>query len=104
RLFAALHLDLLSFPTRRSSDLYDFPSMPFFSRLVASGSRVRLFLRCPNSIYYEKNYNSGGDVANETGADARVAHVTVYHDAAHPDRKSTRLNSSHLGISYAVFC
>src|ERR1039458_10454278 len=26
----------------------------------------------------------------------------VYH--ADPDRKSTRLNSSHLGISYAVFC
>src|SRR5437899_8881136 len=23
---------------------------------------------------------------------------------AHTDRKSTRLNSSHLGISYAVFC
>src|SRR5262245_63151946 len=22
----------------------------------------------------------------------------------HPDRKSTRLNSSHLGTSYAVFC
>src|SRR5258705_3955856 len=30
------------------------------------------------------------------------------HQRAHPakaiDRKSTRLNSSHLGISYAVFC
>src|SRR5438045_7170782 len=26
------------------------------------------------------------------------------HDGARPDRKSTRLNSSHLGISYAVFC
>src|SRR5258705_5826735 len=25
-------------------------------------------------------------------------------DAAIRDRKSTRLNSSHLGISYAVFC
>src|SRR5262245_66574493 len=27
-------------------------------------------------------------------------------DVSHPrrDRKSTRLNSSHLGISYAVFC
>src|ERR1039458_7303123 len=25
-------------------------------------------------------------------------------DAAGLDRKSTRLNSSHLGISYAVFC
>src|SRR5262245_64239675 len=24
--------------------------------------------------------------------------------ADHEDRKSTRLNSSHLGISYAVFC
>src|ERR1035438_6509775 len=24
--------------------------------------------------------------------------------SAHADRKSTRLNSSHLGISYAVFC
>src|ERR1039458_10465838 len=25
-------------------------------------------------------------------------------DIHEPDRKSTRLNSSHLGISYAVFC
>src|SRR5258705_9554404 len=25
-------------------------------------------------------------------------------DLRGPDRKSTRLNSSHLGISYAVFC
>src|SRR2546430_5324632 len=26
------------------------------------------------------------------------------HDHAHEDRKSTRLNSSHSQISYAVFC
>src|SRR5437899_9410962 len=26
------------------------------------------------------------------------------HALLHVDRKSTRLNSSHLGISYAVFC
>src|SRR5262245_62846190 len=26
------------------------------------------------------------------------------HEATFKDRKSTRLNSSHLGISYAVFC
>src|SRR5690625_6062125 len=25
-------------------------------------------------------------------------------DASRPDRKSTRLNSSHVAISYAVFC
>src|ERR1035441_5906955 len=28
----------------------------------------------------------------------------VLCDASFRDRKSTRLNSSHLGISYAVFC
>src|SRR5262245_984461 len=28
----------------------------------------------------------------------------LQYDPALPDRKSTRLNSSHLGISYAVFC
>src|SRR5258705_5060083 len=32
------------------------------------------------------------------------AHAPVDAVAQHQDRKSTRLNSSHLGISYAVFC
>src|SRR5437899_5606405 len=31
------------------------------------------------------------------------SHLPVYCDRI-IDRKSTRLNSSHLGISYAVFC
>ena len=63
---------------------YDFDQFPFFSRRVAPGSRLRLFLRCPNSIYLEKNYNGGGVVADETRQDARTAHVTVYHDAKYP--------------------
>src|SRR5262245_62666419 len=33
------------------------------------------------------------------GRNARINGVATV-----PDRKSTRLNSSHLGISYAVFC
>src|SRR5262245_62236218 len=34
-----------------------------------------------------------------------VDNASVLTDAqTHTDRKSTRLNSSHLGISYAVFC
>src|SRR6266511_445897 len=35
-----------------------------------------------------------------------VDHRLLLADAAHPirDRKSTRLNSSHVKISYAVFC
>src|SRR5947199_1187847 len=32
------------------------------------------------------------------------AHVLFIQRANQRDRKSTRLNSSHLGISYAVFC
>src|SRR5207302_10748002 len=30
--------------------------------------------------------------------------VVLEHHAIRPDRKSTRLNSSHVKISYAVFC
>jgi len=63
---------------------YDFDQFPFFSRRVAQGSRLRLFLRCPNSIYLEKNYNGGGVVAEETAKDARTAHVAVHHDAKYP--------------------
>src|SRR5947199_2585247 len=39
-------------------------------------------------------------------SDYEVAVVTVpaIVEQMAPDRKSTRLNSSHLGISYAVFC
>src|ERR1022692_378259 len=32
------------------------------------------------------------------------SHAVVCRGSAQPDRKSTRLNSSHLVISYAVFC
>jgi predicted acyl esterase len=65
---------------------YTFDGFTFFSRQVAKGSRLRLVLNCPNSIYSEKNYNSGGVVAEETARDARTAHITVYHDTAHPSR------------------
>src|SRR2546430_12890790 len=34
----------------------------------------------------------------------RVVLIPDEHDAAGRDRKSTRLNSSHSQISYAVFC
>src|SRR5713101_1848709 len=31
-------------------------------------------------------------------------HHELHPELGHPDRKSTRLNSSHMSISYAVFC
>src|SRR5262245_64709506 len=42
----------------------------------------------------------GGILANST----RPAEFLYDNLAIEADRKSTRLNSSHLGISYAVFC
>jgi putative CocE/NonD family hydrolase len=63
---------------------YEFRGFNTFSRRLAKGSRLRLVLRSPNTIYLEKNYNSGGAVAEETAKDARTAHVTVYHDTEHP--------------------
>jgi putative CocE/NonD family hydrolase len=65
-------------------DRYEFNTFTFFSRRIAKGSRLRLVLNSPNSIYLEKNYNSGGVVAEESGKDARTAHVTLYHDSDHP--------------------
>jgi putative CocE/NonD family hydrolase len=62
---------------------YVFDSFNFFSRRLEKGSRLRLVFSSPNSIYLEKNYNSGGEVAAESRADARTAHVALYQDAEH---------------------
>src|SRR2546422_5620358 len=37
-------------------------------------------------------------------ADTRVYDTALFREALRQDRKSTRLNSSHGYISYAVFC
>ncbi|MEO5754389.1 MAG: CocE/NonD family hydrolase [Chthoniobacterales bacterium] len=56
----------------------------FVARTLMEGSRLRLVVSSPNSFFTEKNYNSGGVIAEETAKDARTAHVQVYHDTAHP--------------------
>jgi uncharacterized protein len=61
----------------------DFDPGLFVARRLTKGSRLRLVIYSPNSIFFEKNYNSGGVVADETAKDARTAHVKVYHDAEH---------------------
>ena len=63
---------------------YEFQSFTFASRLVEAGSRLALVLAAGNSILLEKNYNSGGDVADEVKAEARPVKVTLFHDAGHP--------------------
>src|SRR5690606_42114123 len=82
-----LHHALHSFPTRRSSDL---PSQtPFL--VVCCEDPYLLYSRL--SQWFEKQRLAGL---------SRTIHPTaVTHER---DRKSTRLNSSHVKTSYAVFC
>jgi putative CocE/NonD family hydrolase len=62
----------------------DFNPGLFVARSLMKGSRLRLVISSPNSIHLEKNYCSGGVVAEETAKDARTCHVQMYHDTEHP--------------------
>ena len=61
----------------------DFAPGFFVARQLMKGSRLRLIISSPNSIFWQKNYNTGGVVADETARDARAAHIRIYHDPAH---------------------
>src|SRR5690348_17492587 len=94
---SADHRDLHSFPTRRSSDLRGR-----FAVLLSGGETPRLsyqlLARHPLvvSIPWQGVHLFWGDERWVPQDDPRSKGV--------PDRKSTRLNSSHPSISYAVFC
>lgn len=61
-----------------------FDRFGFTARRIDKGSRLRLVIGSPNNPYVQKNYNSGGVVADETAKDARKVTVTLVHDAEHP--------------------
>lgn len=63
---------------------YDIGNFTFVSRQVAKGSRLRLVLGPVDSLYAQKNYNSGGVVADETGGDARTVTVKLHHSSEYP--------------------
>src|SRR5690606_41478169 len=93
----ARHRDLHSFPTRRSSDLSRSRSWEDYARRLP-GSEVFLTHR---------GRGLGESVRGLAVALAGVAiraHDADVVNALVEDRKSTRLNSSHVKISYAVFC
>src|SRR5256885_4315286 len=64
----------------------------FFFLMIRRPPRSTLFPY--TTLFRSHERESGHD-------DEADRHPTIPHDA---DRKSTRLNSSHLVISYAVFC
>src|SRR5690606_41248131 len=75
------HRDLHSFPTRRSSDLQG--------------------VRNPVAPAIETAQLTAIDQLQAIAAHQGGQHFRILGQA---DRKSTRLNSSHVKISYAVFC
>src|SRR5699024_11747892 len=80
----------LSFPTRRSSDLLEC-----FDEHDPS---LRFDLGDP-----QRHHPSPGAHRHRRPCRPRQVHFGR-PTAAREDRKSTRLNSSHVSISYAVFC
>src|SRR5690606_41533294 len=92
------------FPTRRSSDLIDAALFAFnspFSRGAILADEVGL----------GKTIEAGLVLSQRWAERKRRILVIVpsnlrkqWHQELSEDRKSTRLNSSHVKISYAVFC
>src|SRR5690606_41988004 len=92
------HLCAHSFPTRRSSDLTLVPTSALSSvDLPALGAPTR-------ATKPQRVSSRGGD-SSETDPMSSSGSVMMPPTPSRArDRKSTRLNSSHVKISYAVFC
>src|SRR5207247_11398311 len=89
---------LPSFPTRRSSDLVTHGSADLDQNDFG-----------PLSGFKNSRFNFVGNMRNDLNGSAKVIASTFLRydgivNLASRDRKSTRLNSSHEWISYAVFC
>src|SRR5207248_4843417 len=92
---------LPSFPTRRSSDLKVGDSQMAWLEHGEPGSLPVL----PNAVISEQGLDrilGGGGKAHAIWL--KLDHGEQVHVELEADRKSTRLNSSHRTISYAVFC
>src|SRR5207249_11837534 len=84
---AAHNRDLHSFPTRRSSDLAVDELMAILKVVVARNGFGHIVTRIQRRAIQSFDQTD-----------------LVFADHCGVDRKSTRLNSSHVSISYAVFC
>src|SRR6266496_5531602 len=74
---------------------------PLISYLVEAAMESRLLDR----LIVSTDHPEITRIAREYGAEVPfVRPAELAEDVASEDRKSTRLNSSHVEISYAVFC
>src|SRR5438270_461173 len=98
-----INRDLHSFPTRRSSDLKVLSSPRRIRAAWAASSRRSARWPRPASTAPPPRGGSGEGGQHLLGGVGHAEGVGVDR-AGGRDRKSTRLNSSHSQISYAVFC
>src|SRR5207249_12066720 len=93
------HVYLHSFPTRRSSDLG--PLHPPYLRQNRQPYLYReiMMMVIENGKDNNDNGNNGNNGNNSDNGNNVLGIFYLFID-----RKSTRLNSSHVSISYAVFC
>src|SRR5207253_11396450 len=96
----AVHRDLHSFPTRRSSDLP--PHMWGGQKPGAEGARAREANNFISNLLYAAQIQDAFKNPGLLSLTPRFSEV--WPIPIRIDRKSTRLNSSHVAISYAVFC
>src|SRR5207249_11605851 len=97
---SATHHDLYSFPTRRSSDLVShrwFDIQP-----NAANRRSLLWILCRSHATAAGPVRTLSDTGHSRATELDTGGLCS--DRVRTDRKSTRLNSSHVSISYAVFC
>src|SRR5690606_41153721 len=96
---SAVSLYLHSFPTRRSSDLL---------RGLETGLTGFNEIEIDGLADVEDDASARAAVMRALGQPTpdriRVIAQAFRHGLSVEDRKSTRLNSSHVKISYAVFC
>src|SRR5438045_7269309 len=79
------------------------PTSPLFPYTTLFRSIIECGAQCSGgNCQYE--WRTIPDLANVGFPIAEASPDGAFVITKHEDRKSTRLNSSHLGISYAVFC
>src|SRR5690242_21490933 len=88
-----------------------FEDFPFLPELPARGPGADMIGRTAGLLVelYARVEPSGWRLGDRPGRDTRRARSWLVEDLDAleeftQDRKSTRLNSSHMSISYAVFC
>src|SRR5690606_40320987 len=89
-----------SFPTRRSSDLKKNMSIPLTVVGDTNGD-LKLASTLPEKTLFGISVLPAGSLCGTSKFDMKSTFTIDYYTG---DRKSTRLNSSHVKISYAVFC